>query len=84
MSGRVGCAGRKIRSGREHSGRRDFNSSNNLYKRQELKFYPHRPRPDRQMATFTKLKGCPILKIQSLFVNGSDITAPIHKGLILD
>ena len=36
------------------------------------------------MVTFTKVKEHLILKIQSEFVNGSDIEESIRKGFILD
>ena len=62
-------------SGSWSDGRRNFNSSNNQNKRHELKFYPHGTVLDRQIATFTKVKEQSILRIQSEFVNGSDIVS---------
>ena len=79
MSGRG-----RIGSVRGRSGRIKFNSSNNQNKRQDLKFYPHRTGTYLQKPTFTKVKEHLILKIQSEFLNGSDISESIRKGVILD
>ena len=86
MSGIGGRQGGRgiISSGRGLGVRRNFNSSNNLNKRQELNFYPHGTGTDRHTATFTKMMENPILKIQSEFLNGSDIAIFFpRKGLIL-
>ena len=45
--------------------------------------YPHRTVPDQHTAKFTIGKEYLILKIQSEFVNGSDISESIRKGVIL-
>ena len=46
----------------------------NKNKRQELKIYLIESGPDQQTATFTKVEENIILKIQSEFLNGSDIS----------
>ena len=76
--GRVGVRGR-FGSGRGSGDQRNFNISNNLNKRQELKFYPNGTGPDQQMSVFTKVKEHLILKIQSEFLNGSYIAESILK-----
>ena len=80
--GRGGGRGRFVGS-RVRGGYRNFNSNNNRSKRQGLKSYPHGYGPDRQTVEFTKVKKHIILKIQSEFVNGSDISESIPKGYIL-
>ena len=76
MSGGGGRGGGRgvLGGGRGRGGQRNFKSSNNQNNRQELTFYPHGTGMDIQMAEFTIVKDNPILKIQSEFVNGSDIT----------
>ena len=85
MYGRGGSVGGRggLGSVRGRDVWRKFDSNNNRNKRQELQFYPHGAAPDRQMATFTKVKERLILKIQSEFVNGSDIAESIRKVVIL-
>ena len=61
---------------------RNFNISNNQNKRQYLKCYPHGTGLDCQREKFTKVKEHLILKIQSEFLNGSDISESIRKGVI--
>ena len=82
--GHHGCGRERFRSGRERGVRRNFNSSNNKNKRQEVKMYPHGTGPDWQTATFIKVKDHIILTIQSGFVNRNDIAESILKGVILD
>ena len=70
MSGRGGHVGGIVRlgRGRGRSGRRNFNSSNNRNKRQEMKFYPHGTGPDQQAEKFTKVGELLMLKIQGEFL----------------
>ena len=49
-----------------------------------MKSYPHGTIPDQQMETLTKVKDHIILKIQSEFVNESNISESIHKGMLFD
>ena len=84
MSGRGGHGCGRVRFIHIGGGRwRNFNSSNNRNKRQELKFYLHGTILDRYTEIFTKVKEHLILKIQSKFVNGNDILESIRKGYIL-
>ena len=81
MSGRGGHRGGRgiICSGGGFGGRRNFAIRNNQNKSQELKFYPHGTGLDRQTAEIIKVKYHIILKIESKFLNGSDIEESIHK-----
>ena len=69
-------------SNRVCSGWKYFSSSNNQNMWQELKCYPHGTGTDQQTEAFTKVKEYLILNIQSEFVNGSDISESIRKGVI--
>ena len=71
-------------SDRGHGGQINFKISNNQNKKQELKFYPHGTGPDQYTTTFNKALEHTILNIKSEFVNGSDISESIRKGVILD
>ena len=84
MSGRRGHEGGRGRlgSGRGRGGKRNFNRSKNNNNKQELKFYLHRTGPDQQTASCTKVKEHLILNNQSEFVNVSEITESICKGVI--
>ena len=86
FSGRGGHGGGRgrIGSGRVRGGWRNFNSSNNLNKRQELKMYPCGTGPDKHTAMFTTVKEHLIINIQSEFLNGIDIAESMRKGVILD
>ena len=59
---REGGRGRFVRC-RGHCDQRNFNSSNNQNKRQELKIYPRVNGTDQQMVIFTKVKEYLILNI---------------------